>query len=132
MDRFIVKVDVTKDEIWWGDINIPFDSDKFDALYNKVTEYLSGKEIYARDSYVCSDPNYRLNVRVVTEYPWSNLFCHNMFLRPEQSELENFACFSVIRNSPSNLFFKKVQPKGEITLEFRKKHMREIRAAPVR
>ncbi len=90
-DRFIVKDSITEDKVWWGDINIPFDSDKFDALYNKVTEYLSGKEIFARDSYVCSDPNYRLNVRVVTEYPWSNLFCHNMFLRPEQSELENFA-----------------------------------------
>ena len=28
MDRFIVKDDITKDEIWWGDINIPFDSEK--------------------------------------------------------------------------------------------------------
>src|SRR5690606_6109371 len=70
--------------------NIPFDSDKFEKLYNKVTEYLSGKEVFVRDSYVCADPNYRMNVRVVTECAWSNLFCYNMFLRPEDSELENF------------------------------------------
>ncbi|GGB69245.1 phosphoenolpyruvate carboxykinase [ATP] 2 [Flavobacterium suaedae] len=89
-DRFIVEDDITKDRVWWGNINQPFDSDKFDALYNKVTEYLSGKEIYVRDSYVCADPKYRMNVRAVTEFAWSNLFCHNMFLRPEESELENY------------------------------------------
>ena len=48
-DRFIVKDNITKDEVWWSDINLPFDSDKFDALYNKVTEYLSEKEIFVRD-----------------------------------------------------------------------------------
>ena len=90
-DRFIVKDSITEDKVWWGNINLPFDSDKFEALYNKVTDYLSGKELYVRDSYVCADPNYRLNVRVVTEYPWSNLFCYNMFLRPEDSELEDFS-----------------------------------------
>lgn len=89
-DRFIVKDSITEDKVWWGNVNIPFDSDKFDALYNKVCAYLSGKELFVRDSYVCADPNYRLNVRSVTEFPWSNLFCYNMFLRPEDSELENF------------------------------------------
>ena len=34
-DRFIVKDDITKDRVWWGDINIPFDADKFDKLYDK-------------------------------------------------------------------------------------------------
>jgi phosphoenolpyruvate carboxykinase (ATP) len=56
----------------------------------KVTSYLSNKEVFIRDSYVCADPNYRLNVRVLTETPWANLFCYNMFLRPEQHELEKF------------------------------------------
>ena len=89
-DRFIVRDSITEDKVWWGNVNLAFDSDKFEALYNKVTEYLSGKEVFVRDSYVCADPNYRLNVRVVTEHAWSNLFCYNMFLRPEDSELENF------------------------------------------
>lgn len=90
-DRFIVRDSITEDKVWWGNVNLAFDSAKFEALYNKVTAYLSGKEIYVRDSYVCADQNYRLNVRVVTEHAWSNLFCYNMFLRPEESELENFA-----------------------------------------
>lgn len=89
-DRFIVKDAITQDKVWWGNVNIPFESAAFDALYNKVTAYLSNKEIFVRDSYVCADSSYRLNVRVITETAWANLFCFNMFLRPEIVELENF------------------------------------------
>lgn len=88
-DRFIVKDDVTKDAVWWGDINIEFDPEKFDKLYNKVTDFLSNKEIYARDAYACADSNYKMNLRVVTELPWSSLFAYNMFLRPTNEELKN-------------------------------------------
>lgn len=99
-DRFIVMDEITKEDVWWGDINKPFDSEKFDLLYDKVIDYLNGKELYARDGYVCADDNYRLNIRVVNEYPWSNLFCYNMFLRPEESELENFSADWKIVNAP--------------------------------
>ena len=99
-DRFIVEDDVTRDKVWWGDINIPFSPDKFDALYNKVTDYLSGKEVYVRDSYACADLDYKLNIRVVTEQPWSNMFAHNMFLRPTEAELAGFDPEWLIVNAP--------------------------------
>ncbi len=99
-DRFIVKDDITKDRIWWGDINIPFDSDKFQKLYDKVVNYLSGKEVFVRDSYACADDNYRLNIRVINEYPWSNMFAYNMFLRPTEAELENFSPEWTVINAP--------------------------------
>ena len=89
-DRFIVKDSITEDKVWWGKVNIPFEPTDFDALYKKITTYLSNKEVFVRDSYVCADSNYRLNVRVVTETAWANLFCHNMFLRLAAEELENF------------------------------------------
>lgn len=89
-DRFIVKDSITEDKVWWGNVNIPFAPEAFDALYNKVTAYLSNKEVFVRDAYACADPNYRLNIRAVTENAWSNLFCYNMFLRPEVQELANF------------------------------------------
>ena len=89
-DRFIVKDNVTKGEVWWSDINLPFDAEKFDALYNRVTDYLSKKEIFVRDSYACADEHYKLNIRVVNEYPCSNMFAYNMFLRPTEKELETF------------------------------------------
>ncbi|HBR55754.1 MAG TPA: phosphoenolpyruvate carboxykinase (ATP) [Flavobacteriaceae bacterium] len=107
-DRFIVKDDVTREQVWWGNINIPFPTDMFDALYDKVTDYLSEKEIYVRDSYACADDKYRLNIRVVNEYPWSNLFAHNMFLRPTEAELENFDPEWLIINAPGFMADPKV------------------------
>ncbi len=100
MDRFIVKDEITTDKVWWGDINIPFEPDAFDALYKKVTAYLSGKEIFVRDSYACADPDYKLNIRVINEYPWSNMFAFNMFLRPTEEELKDFDPEWTVINAP--------------------------------
>ncbi|MBI4931885.1 MAG: phosphoenolpyruvate carboxykinase (ATP) [Bacteroidetes bacterium] len=100
-DKFTVLDSISKDTIWWGDVNFKFDSQKFDALYNKVVGYLSGKEIYVRDSYACADKNYRLAVRVVTELPWSNLFANNLFLRPAKDELTSFNPEWTILNAPN-------------------------------
>jgi len=96
-DRFIVKDEVTKDLVWWSDINIPFSPDKFEELYAKVVHYLSEKEIYVRDSYACADKNYRLNIRVINEYSWSNMFAYNMFLRPTEKEQEKLKKESFLR-----------------------------------
>ena len=100
MDRFIVKDAITADKIWWGDINIAFDGDKFQKLYDKVTAYLSDKEVFVRDSYACADEDYKLNIRVINERPWSNMFAHNMFLRPTEAELENFTPEWTVVNAP--------------------------------
>ena len=89
-DRFIVKDEYTKDRVWWGKTNKAISPENFDYLQSEIVNYLSGKEIYARDAYVCADPEYKTNVRTFTEYPWSNMFVYNMFLRSEASELENF------------------------------------------
>tara|TARA_R110002050_G_scaffold4573_3_gene22169 strand:+ start:14153 stop:15769 length:1617 start_codon:yes stop_codon:yes gene_type:complete len=99
-DRFIVKDSITKDHVWWGDINIPFKSDMFDKLYDKVVGYLSNKEVFVRDSYACADPSHKLNIRVINEYSWSNQFAYNMFLRPTEAELENFEPEWTIVNAP--------------------------------
>ncbi|MBT8257374.1 MAG: phosphoenolpyruvate carboxykinase (ATP), partial [Bacteroidia bacterium] len=82
-DRFLVKDDYTKDKIWWGKINKPISPENFDILYDEVVNYMTGKELYARDAYVCADPKYKMNVRTITEYPWSNMFIYNMFLRSD-------------------------------------------------
>ncbi|WP_299107623.1 phosphoenolpyruvate carboxykinase (ATP) [uncultured Winogradskyella sp.] len=89
-DRFIVKDDYTADKVWWGKTNKAISPENFDKLESEIVKYLSGKEIYARDAYVCADPEYKTNVRTITEYPWSSMFTYNMFLRSDESELENF------------------------------------------
>lgn len=100
MDRFIVKDTITEDKIWWGDINIPFDSEKFDKLYDKVIAYLNEKELFVRDCYACAEDAYKLNIRVINEYSWSNMFAYNMFLRPTEKELEVFDSEWTVINAP--------------------------------
>jgi phosphoenolpyruvate carboxykinase (ATP) len=89
-DKFTVKDDITKDSVHWNDFNIAIDEKYFFLLKEKMLNYLSSKEIWIRDCYACADEKYRLNLRVVNENPWSNLFCYNMFIRPEEKDLENF------------------------------------------
>jgi phosphoenolpyruvate carboxykinase (ATP) len=102
-DRFIVKDDITKDEVWWSEINLPFATAQFDKLYDKVVKYLSDKELFVRDAYACADDNYRLNIRHINELPWSNMFAYNMFLRPTEEELENFSPEWTVINAPGFL-----------------------------
>lgn len=90
-DRFIVKDEITENTVWWdGKTNLPFDSEKFDKLYEKVAKHLSGKELYVRDVFACADERYRLKIRAINEMPWANLFVYNMFIRPTEEELANF------------------------------------------
>ena len=89
-DRFIVRDELTEKAVWWGDINIGFSSEKFDTLYTRMKSFLVEKDVYVRDTYACADEKFRLNIRVVSELPWSNLFAHNMFLRPTDDEIQNF------------------------------------------
>ena len=86
-DKFTVKDAITEKSVDWGDVNIAISPETFDKLYDKVCAYLSGKEVWVRDAYACADPKYRLNIRVVNETPWANLFCNDLFLRPTEAEI---------------------------------------------
>lgn len=99
-DRFIVCDSTTEEAVWWGDINKKFEAEKFHALYNRMKAYLNGRDVYVRDAYACADDDYRLNIRVVTEKPWSNMFAYNMFLRPTDEEVANFKPDWHIVNAP--------------------------------
>jgi len=99
-DRFIVKDAYTESSVDWNAINMPFDPDKYSQLKAKLVAYLNGKEIYVRDAYACADDQYRLNLRLVSEYPWSNQFGYNMFLRPTKEEVMQFDPEWTILNAP--------------------------------
>ncbi len=90
-DKFIVKDDQTADSVYWNDFNIPIEAKYFDIIYKKTLDYLEQvNEFWVRDCIACADPRYKLNVRVINEKPGNNLFAYNMFLRPDEEELENF------------------------------------------
>jgi phosphoenolpyruvate carboxykinase (ATP) len=99
-DKFTVKDEVTAHAVWWNNFNIPFEPEKFDQLYIKMIRYFEGKEFFVRDAYACADWRYRMNIRVINEYAWSNLFVYNMFLRPSTEELKRFEAEWLILNAP--------------------------------
>ncbi len=100
-DKFLVKDAKTADTAWWGNVNQPFESEKFDALLNRVVAHLEGREIFVRHAYACADPTYRLNIQVVTESAYQNLFAKNLFLRPTATEIATQPSEWVIIAAPS-------------------------------
>lgn len=99
-DRFIVKDEKTADSVWWGPINKPFTSEHFNMLKRDLCAYLNDKDVYVRDAYAGAHPSYRMALRVVNEYPWSNQFAYNMFLRPTEADLEDFQHEWTVLNAP--------------------------------
>lgn len=89
-DRFIVDSPLVHDKISWGKVNAPISADIFDKLYNKVMDYIKDKETYMFEGFVGADKNYRMPIRVVNEFAYSNLFAQQLFIKPKEGELENF------------------------------------------
>lgn len=90
LDRFIVDSPSVHDRIDWGKVNVPIKEEVFDRLYNKILSYLKEKEIFAFDGYVGADINYRMPIRVINEFAYQNLFAQQLFIKPQQDELQSF------------------------------------------
>jgi len=88
-DKFIVRDAVTENRVDWGSVNLPIAPQIFDALYERVLEYLRGKELFVQDLYCGADPAYRLPIQVINEYAWHNLFARQLFIRPTLEELKS-------------------------------------------
>jgi phosphoenolpyruvate carboxykinase (ATP) len=100
-DKFIIKDAVTKDTVYWNDFNIPMDEKYFLVIREKIQAYLAAMPaLWVRDCFACADEHYRMNIRVINEKPWINLFVYNMFLRPLEEELDEFVPEWTILSAP--------------------------------
>ena len=85
-DKYVVKEASTEENIWWGEHNRPFSTDKFNGLVNRMLGFLQGRYVFVQDCYACADPNYRMPIRIVTELAWHSMFARNMFILPQTAE----------------------------------------------
>ena len=54
-DKFIVRDVVTSEKVDWGAVNQAIQPDVFDALYDRVTYFLEGQELFVQDMYCGTD-----------------------------------------------------------------------------
>jgi phosphoenolpyruvate carboxykinase (ATP) len=99
-DRFFVAHGSSQERIDWSAANQPVESAAFDALSERIRDYLSGREIFVVDGYVGADPNHRIKLRVVCELAWQALFAGQLFRRPELSELDGWEPEFVVVSAP--------------------------------
>jgi phosphoenolpyruvate carboxykinase (ATP) len=101
-DKFIVRDETTEDTIWWGKTNIGMEPAHFAALKEDFLDAIGEKsKLYVADLYGGSQAEHRVNVRVINELAWHNLFVRTLLVRPEPSELADFAPEYTIIDLPS-------------------------------
>ena len=88
-DRFIVKEPGSSNLIDWGDVNIPFEEDNFNSLWDKVETYLAEKDRYVSRVHVGSHSEHYLPVRVTTETAWHSFFARLIFVCSENYNPNN-------------------------------------------
>jgi phosphoenolpyruvate carboxykinase (ATP) len=90
-DKFIVRDAITSDRVDWGAVNQAIEPDVFDSLYDRVTYFLKGRELFVQDLFCGTDPSYRLPIRIINQFAWHNLFVRQLFVRPSAEELQSHA-----------------------------------------
>ncbi|HUF86511.1 MAG TPA: phosphoenolpyruvate carboxykinase [Thermohalobaculum sp.] len=98
-DKFVVRAPSVEADIWWEN-NPPMDPDAFERLRRDMFAHMRGREYFVQDLHAGADPRYRLNVRVVNELAWHNLFIRHMLRRPGPDELRDFVPGFTIVNCP--------------------------------
>ena len=89
-DKFIVDTPAVHDVVAWGNVNVPMEKEKFDAIKAKMQAYLQNKVLYVFDGFAGADPKYTRKFRVINEFACQNLFIHQLLIRPTEEQLAAF------------------------------------------
>ncbi len=101
-DKFIVRDGVTESTVWWGKTNVEMSPEQFAALKADFLAALAEKNtLYVADLFGGSQVDHRVNVRVINELAWHNLFIRTLLVRPEAADLAEFVPEYTIIDLPS-------------------------------
>ena len=125
-DKYIVKDENTKDNVWWfdpnkkGSDNKPIDQKTWEHFRVLCQKQLSGKKVYVMDGYCGANENSRMKVRFVSEVAWQAHFVKNMFIRPSEEELADFEPDFVVLNAgkTTNPDWKEMGLNSEVFVAF--------------
>ncbi|ETX30879.1 phosphoenolpyruvate carboxykinase [Roseivivax isoporae] len=99
-DKHVVRTPSVEDTIWW-DNNAAMSPEGFDALHADMIEHMKGRDYFVQDLVGGADPAHAINVRVVSELAWHNLFIRHLLRRPDRDELDEYVADFTIVNCPS-------------------------------
>lgn len=101
-DRFIVRDELTDKTVDWNEINQAISLEKFDALWEKAAAALQEKECsFISNLRVGQDEKLGVQVKVMTELAWHNLFTQVLFIRSQEALTPNPAKEWTLLNVPS-------------------------------
>ncbi|ELU38456.1 phosphoenolpyruvate carboxykinase [Rhizoctonia solani AG-1 IA] len=123
-DKRIVYEETSKDDIWWGPVNIKMDEHTFEINRERAIDYLNTRDlVYVFDGYAGWDPRYRIKVRVVC----ARAYHHNMLIRPTEEELANWGEPDfIIYNAgqfPANRFTTGMTSTTSVEINFKRMEM---------
>lgn len=125
-DKRIVSEPGSRDEVWWGPVNIQMEEHVFRVNRQRAIDYLNTREqLYVVDGYAGWDPKYRIKVRVICSRAYHALFMHNMLIRPTPEQLEDYGEPDyVILNAgafPANPHTEGMTSKTSVALDFNRR-----------
>ncbi len=101
-DKYIVRDETTESTVWWGKTNVAMAPEHFAALKADFITALGGRDaLYVADLFGGSQADYRVNVRVINELAWHNLFVRTLLVRPTAADLAHFVPEYTIIDLPS-------------------------------
>jgi phosphoenolpyruvate carboxykinase (ATP) len=125
-DKRVVEHPDSKDDVWWGSVNVPIDNDTFETNRERAIDYLNTRQrLYVVDAFAGWDETHRAKIRVICTRPYHALFMHNMLIRPTREELQNFGTpHVVIYNAgefPANRRTKGMSSKTSVDLSLERR-----------
>ena len=110
-DKRVVQHPDSQENIWWGNVNIPFSPASHAKNRERAVAFLnSAGQVYVFDGFAGWDEKHRIKVRVITTRPYHALFMHNMLIRPTVEELDQFG-------EPDYVIFNAGQQEADTSVE---------------
>ncbi|MDJ0625208.1 MAG: phosphoenolpyruvate carboxykinase (ATP) [Candidatus Caenarcaniphilales bacterium] len=90
-DKRVVEEETSKNNVWWGKVNIPLSEESFGTNLEIAKNFLGTREqLYVVDGYAGWSLKTRIKCRIICARPYHALFMNNMLIRPTEDELKDF------------------------------------------